>query len=130
MDHDGPRGRESLLELRDLLAAADRAIEANDRTAARDLLERAGATLRASSPPPSAEPSRDAEALTTLTELRALLAAIDRSVEGTAQADLGELLELLRSALRVSRPPPAADPNESPPRASGFRSPGFIKGAK
>jgi hypothetical protein len=129
MARDGPRGRAALLALHDLLAAADRAIEANDHRAARHLLERAGATLQSSGPQVS-EPAGKAEVLTSLSELRALLDAVGESVETGDLAEASDLLELLRDALRASRPPPAAEPNESPRSVSGFRFLGRHKDAK
>ena len=130
MDQDGPRGRAALLALRDLLAAADRAIEANDHSAARRLLERAGTSLHGPNTDPSEEPFARAELRTTFGELRALLDAVGASVEAGNFAEASDLLELLRNALRASKPPSPALPKESPLRSSGFRFLGRRKDAK
>jgi hypothetical protein len=130
MDQDGPRGRAALLALHDLLAAADRAIDANDHTAARQLLERAGTALHHTNAEGSHEPFARVKARTTLGELRALLDAVGASVETGNFAEASDLLELLRNALSASRPSAAAPAKESPLRSSGFRFLGRRKDAK
>jgi hypothetical protein len=130
MNQDGARGRAALLALHDLLAAADRAIEANDHGAARNLLERAGATLHTSGPEASGQPPGKREGPMALRGLRALLDAVAQSVEIGDLAEASELLDVLRDAVRASRPPSPAEPKASPRRVSGFRFVGRRKDVK